>query len=176
MNGNQWTPERREILRTAYAETVNPPSLADIVARLGGVYTARQVSRAALRLGYRRDPETLAQMRRDAVRQGLARVQTYHTGEAWRAARGLPPAEPGQGAPGARGAFLGDGRGLPADVRALIDAAVAAGKVTVLPSGLAAGLSPLEQQFGTARPATEGDWREQRARHFDNLRAGARGR
>lgn len=44
------------------------------------------------------------------------------------------------------------------DMRALIDAAIAAGKVTVLPSGRAAGLSALEQQFGPAQPGKQ-DWK-----------------
>lgn len=53
------------------------------------------------------------------------------------------------------------------DMRALIDAAIAAGKVTVLPSGRAAGLSALELQFGPAQPGKQ-DWKTV---HAQNRRA-----
>lgn len=69
----------------------------------------------------------------------------------------------------------------PAD-RAAIDAAVAAGRVTSLPSGLAAGLSPLESNFGPVSARAGMSWRDQikqghaaalqRARNRSKRRAG----
>lgn len=63
------------------------------------------------------------------------------------------------------------------DMRALIDAAIAAGKVTVLPSGRAAGLSALEQQFGPAQPGKQ-DWKtvtaqNRKAAFYNRRRANA---
>lgn len=44
--------------------------------------------------------------------------------------------------------------------RMAIDAAVKAGKVTVLPPGPAAGLSPLEAVYGAVPPREPKPWRE----------------
>jgi len=68
-------------------------------------------------------------------------------------------------------------RHIDPDMRAMIDAAIAAGKVTVLPSGLAAGLSALERQFTAARPGPQ-DWKTVNAQNkrgaaFARRRAGA---
>ncbi|MDP2376556.1 hypothetical protein [Reyranella sp.] len=58
---------------------------------------------------------------------------------------------------------------IDAAMRALIDAAVAAGKVTVLPPGQAAGLSSIEQRFHVG-PAGNLDWRTSQ---HQNQKAGA---
>ena len=59
--------------------------------------------------------------------------------------------------------------------RAAIDAAVLAGRVTVVPSGPAAGLSPLETAFGPVPPGEPRPWRVQiRAAHARSKAVGAR--
>lgn len=62
-------------------------------------------------------------------------------------------------------------RQLSAADRAAIEAALQAGRVTRLPSGPAAGLSALEEQFGAVRPAASEAHRLQHQRH---AQAGAR--
>lgn len=52
-------------------------------------------------------------------------------------------------------------RALSPTDRAAIDAAIAGGKVTRLPSGLAAGLSRLEGNFGPVSARAGVSWRDQ---------------
>ncbi|MBI1408151.1 MAG: hypothetical protein GC145_18720 [Caulobacter sp.] len=61
--------------------------------------------------------------------------------------------------PAARPALADQSRLIEPDLRARIDAAIAAGRVTVLPPGTAAGLSSAERAFHAA-PAGSGDWKE----------------
>lgn len=59
--------------------------------------------------------------------------------------------------------------------RAAIDAAVLAGRVTVAPSGPAAGLSPLEDRLGPVPPGLPRPWRDQLRSAHEAARAKARG-
>lgn len=143
-----WTRERKALLRQRYVEDLK--TAAEIAKELGDGVTPRAVSGKI-------------------VRMGLAAQRPGHASPHARTSATAPsPKSTTKSASKASPVFaLGEGRGLPADVRAAIDAAIAAGKVTVLPSGRAAGLSVLEAQFGAARPEAAGTMRDRIKRTHD---------
>jgi hypothetical protein len=138
-----FSAETIESVRKLYVEELLTGE--EVAAALGGSFTAQAVRKlAARRKGWLHA--------RSAVRK--ARMQA--------AAAARPPPCPrptGRRPPASASA---DDKTVSADLRALIDEAIAAGKVTVLPPHHAAGLTLPEQAFWAAGPAAAFDWRGRR--------------
>lgn len=139
-----WTDERKATMERLYV--VDQLSPTEIAEQLGEGCTSRTVIRRANRSGLSklRDPEVTLRLRTEAANGGS---------RLWAEQRR-------RGAPGPHQVAntLGAGRGLPDDLRAAIQAAIAAGKVTILPPGCAAGISVWEDALHTAPPPrTEAD-------------------
>lgn len=148
-----WTEERIALTTKLYL--IDNLSGDQIARRLGHGCTARQVVALTSRLGLpsRRDPAVLVELRREILREN-APLGALATSRKWKAARAAgftPSAQSSRRRPAPRPT----GPVIDTDMRALIDAAVAAGKVTVLPAGTAAGLSQMERLFHAA-PASGG--------------------
>ncbi|MFN3523922.1 MAG: hypothetical protein ACK4YQ_16875 [Phenylobacterium sp.] len=150
-SGFQWTAARIALLEQRYVVEDKP--VGEIAQELGGACTPRSVTRKVVALG-------LA-AKRPTIRRSTS--STAMAVEAKAVAHPVP-ARP----------FLGEGRALPDDVRALIDQAIAAGKVARLQPGLAAGLSPLEATFGAVSPQQGRSWREQATTAHQIARARAK--
>jgi hypothetical protein len=168
-----WAPRKRltftgpllERIRELYVEGQQAP--AAIAEAIGHPLTAKKVRSLASSKGWSqaRDPEVTARIKAAvlagvghkgvAARQRIAAERRASLpAKATRAPRRLEAAAKPSKA-------LGEGRGVPADVRAAIDAAIAAGKVTQLPAAHAYGLSSAERQFWAAG-LIGGGWREPR--------------
>jgi len=150
-----WNDDRIATCRRLYLdEKLTGQEIAD---RLGNGCNARQVVAMTSRLGLPalRDPLTTAAVRTEIIRK-VAGLGAAATSRKWAQARatGFAPRRPA-----ARPVKLQVNPGVDADMRALIDAAVAAGKVTVLPAGTAAGLSQVERLFHAAPASGGGGWK-----------------
>lgn len=136
-----WPAEEVEAVRAAYVDRGEAPEA--IARALGGKWTARKVRALASRKGWsaaRPWEVTLGHKR--AV---LEQARPVAAAARLASARMKPPPVRRR-APDAPAT-------VSQDLRAAIDAAIRAGKVTHLPSGRAAGLSPLESRFWAAMPA-----------------------
>lgn len=150
-----WSDARIAECRRLYLdEKLTGQEIAD---RLGHGCNARQVVAMTSRLGLPalRDPLTTASVR-TAILRKVASLGAVATSRKWAQARaaGFTARRPA-----ARPVKPLINPGVDADMRALIDAAVAAGKVTVLPAGTAAGLSQMERLFHAAPASNGGGWK-----------------
>jgi hypothetical protein len=161
-----WAPRKRltftgpllERIRELYVERQQAP--AAIAEALGHPLTAKKVRSLASSKGWSqaRDPEVTARIKAAVLAEvGHKGVATRQRIAAER--RATLPVKVAQVPKPPKA--LGDGRGVPADVRAAIDAAIAAGRVTQLPAAHAYGLSSAERQFWAAGLTGSG-WREPR--------------
>jgi hypothetical protein len=176
------TTERATIRRLYVDDGLTPAAIA---TQLGGRWTARKVSQVVVVDGLTallgdevRRGRKVAQLQANAGGAAAGRAARWAAmGAAERAAhfrqlaeRRVRPERP-EGAPDYRkpkskpartAVAVFESRDVSPDLRAAIDAAVAAGRVTVLPSARAAGISPREEQFWAAGIA--GAWRTQKKR------------
>lgn len=129
-----------ERVRVLYVDQLK--ASGEVAEAMGAPWTIRQVRALVSRKGWAkaRSDELKRRQKLDALEKGRA-VLT-----AMAAARPKPVAK--SAAPPAL--TLPDSRRLQPDVRAAIDAALAGGKVTVLPTRYAAGLTSAEQAFWAA--------------------------
>lgn len=137
--------DRMAVFRQAYLEEGLSPD--QVARRIGGGCTGRMVIKKASNSGLSklRNPAVTARLRAENTR-----LSNY--ARAARRAESRPPTVVTSFRKPAPTGALGEGRGLPEDVKAAIEAAIAEGKVTVLPPGVACGLTSYERMFGAARP------------------------
>lgn len=142
-----WTDARVALLEQLYLEEgLSPEAIAPLI---GGGCTPRKVSRRCSNSGLvaRRDP-AMAAAQAAAVRARANAAKAAKAAGAPRPAAGPPPPVRGFSR---RPADMAPPM-TPEAERAAVAAALAAGKLTILPSGRAAGLSACERQFWAAPP------------------------
>lgn len=171
-----WTDERVAVFERLYLGGERPRAIAE---RLGGGCTHRMVQHRAATSGLaaRRDPAVLQAMRQANAAAGRAspRRKPAESVAVLGVDRSAGP-DITAVAVVQRGRVVAVRRGqdrlLSAEMRAAIDAAIAAGRVTLVPPSAASGLSRLEAQFWAAGPARPEDPAEAERQRARGVRAG----
>lgn len=150
-------------MRRLYVEELRSP--AEVAAILGPPFTAQKVRRQASGRGWGLDrPQSVTNAHKAAALQAALplAIAARRAAAVGRVRDRRPAVRPARARPPARVCALGEGREVPDEIRAAIDTAVAAGKVTVLPTMYAAGLTAPERHFWAA--GSGGSWKAQQDR------------